>query len=101
MGTAWALTTRSFPFWTGQCELTLKIDKDQPDNDFKKNALACVRSLQGHVVATFDNESANANMFLAHFLYALNFWLKTTWDPTNVDPNLDLITISDFTMSSE
>lgn len=96
-GTARALTTRGFPFWKGRCELTLKVDVEQKDDDFKDQALACVRSLHGRVIATFDNEPANANMFLEHFPDALNFWLKTTWDPTDNKVEPDLITIADFT----
>lgn len=95
-GTTRALTTRGFPFWTGRCELTLKVDKDQPDDEFKAEALSRVRSLRGRVIATFDNEPANANMFLEHFPDARNFWVKTAWDPSDDQPNGQLITIADF-----
>ena len=98
MGTSRALTTRGFPFWEGRCELTLKVDWEQKDETFKDHALARVRSLQGRVVATFDNEPKNAKMFLENYPDAQNFWLNTTWDPTDRDhPDPGLIKISDFT----
>ena len=95
-GTARSLTTRGFPFWTGRCELTLKAHPKEHDEDYKARALACVKSLRGRVVATFDNEPANANMFLAHFSEAQNFWLKTTWNPADDHPDPALIAIPDF-----
>lgn len=98
-GTVRALTTRGFPFWKGRCELTLKPPHGAKDVIFKANALEAVKSLHGQVVATFDNEPANCNMFLAHFPDALNFWLKTTWNPTDNDVDPKLITIPNFLTS--
>ncbi|MEE4172761.1 MAG: HAD family hydrolase [Xanthomonadales bacterium] len=95
-GTARALTTRGFPFWTGRCELVLKQDADQADVDFKREALAGIRALGGAVIATFDNEPANAHMFHAALPDAMNCWLKTSWDPADSASTEGLIILTDF-----
>jgi hypothetical protein len=95
-GTARALTTRGFPFWTGRCQLVLKQDAAQADVDFKREALTGVRALGGQVLATFDNEPANAHMFNTSLPEAMNFWLKTSWDPADTASTDGLIALSDF-----
>jgi len=95
-GTVRALTTRGFPFWTGRCELMLKRDRQEKDTAYKERALMLVRSLRGEVVATFDNEPSNADMFQQNFSDADNFWVKTTWNPKDIIRNEHWIVISDF-----
>lgn len=96
LGTALDFTNRGFPFWKGRCELKLKKIKTQTDVDYKTEALAEIKSLKGMVVATFDNEPANAVLFRQHFPDALNFWVKTTWNPKD-NPSMDgLNVIPDF-----
>jgi hypothetical protein len=96
LGTALDFTNRGFPFWKGRCELKLKKIKTQTDVDYKTEALTEIKSLKGQVVATFDNEPANAVLFQQHFPDALNFWVKTTWNPKD-NPAMDgLNIISDF-----
>lgn len=95
-GTARALTTRGFPFWTGRCELVLKQDAGQADVDFKRQALEGVRQLGGRVLATFDNEPANAHMFRTSLPEASNFWLRTSWDPADTASTDGLIVLPDF-----
>lgn len=96
LGTALDFTNRGFPFWKGRCELKLKKDKSQLDVDYKTEALAEIASLKGTVIATFDNEPANAALFHQHFPNALNFWVKTTWNPKDTASIEGLNVISDF-----
>ena len=97
-GTARSLTTRGFPFWTGRAELELKKNPKEKDADYKARALALVKSLHGSVVATFDNEPANVNVYMDHFPEARNFWVKTTWNPTDPPPKEGAISIPDFSV---
>ena len=96
LGTAQSITQRGFPFWRGRCVLHLKPDFDMPDRAFKDDALADIRSYQGEVVATFENEPGNANMFLAAFPRALHFLLLTIHSPDAEAPRPELVQSSDF-----
>ncbi|MBN7817446.1 hypothetical protein [Algoriphagus pacificus] len=95
-GTTLSLTNNGFPFWKGRCELNLKADKSEKDVDYKNQALAAIKSLKGTVVATFDNEPGNANLFHQNFPDASNFWVKTTWNPNDKAPTDGLYVIPDF-----
>ena len=95
-GTAQALTSRGFPFWRGRCELHLKPDFHVEDVDFKDEALRTIHSLNGRVVATFDNEPGNANLFLENFPEAMNFWLETIHSKGAEEPDARLYRIEDF-----
>ncbi|MBN7813664.1 hypothetical protein J0A68_22095 [Algoriphagus sp. H41] len=96
LGTALDFTNRGFPFWKGRCELKLKKVKTQTDVDYKREALQEIKSLNGEVVATFDNEPGNAALFLQNFPNALNFWVKTTWNPGDTVSTAGLNVIPDF-----
>lgn len=96
-GTALSLTDRGFPFWKGRCELNLKVQAKENDEEYKTRALDAIKSLRGTVVATFDNEPGNAAMYLQHFPEAMNFWVKTTWDPKDKASTEGLNIISGFT----
>jgi len=96
-GTTLSLTNRGFPFWQGRCELNLKLDKDQKDADYKADAIKSIQSLNGNVIATFDNEPHNCEVFQEHFCNAMNFWVKTTWNPSDKYTSESLHVISDFT----
>lgn len=80
-GTTLGLNNWQFPFWRGRCELNLKLHKKELDKEYKSRAIADINSLKGSVVATFDNEPRNVGVFMEHFPEAMNFWLKTTWNP--------------------
>lgn len=95
-GTTLALNDRKFPFWRGRCELNLKMHKQEKDAEYKSRALEDIKSLRGSVVATFDNEPRNVGVFLDHFPDAMNFWVKTTWDPSDKPPKEGAHTIEDF-----
>lgn len=96
-GTVLSFTDRGFPYWRGRCELNLKFDKSEPDGHYKSRALEDVRSLHGTVIATFDNEPKNVVIMKQSFPDALNFWVKTTWNPEdNPDPFPHDFEIPDF-----
>jgi hypothetical protein len=95
-GTVLSMTNRGFPYWKGRCELNLKFDKSQKDADYKAQAIKSINSLKGKVIATFDNEPRNSVVYLKDFPNAINFWVKTTWDPTDIASTKGLFVISDF-----
>ena len=98
IGSVKALTGHGFPFWRGRCVLHLKPSFDMPDRAFKDDALADIRSYQGRVVATFENEPGNANLFLRAFPDALHFLLLTIHSPKAEDPSPGLIRSGDFVL---
>lgn len=100
-GTALSLTDRGFPFWKGRCELSLKEHPHDADATYKAHVLDKIKSLRGNVIATFDNEPANANMYGQHFPDGMNFWVKTTWDPKDKASTEGLYVIPDFSDSAK
>jgi beta-phosphoglucomutase-like phosphatase (HAD superfamily) len=95
-GTVRALTAAGFPLWRGRTALHLKPTWEMGDRAFKDQALADIRSLHGPVVATFENEPENANLFVAAFPEALHFWIQTVHSPKAVEPHPALIRFTDF-----
>ncbi len=95
-GTAKALSQHGFPFWTGRTVLHLKPDFHTPDKAFKDQAIRAIRSHRGRVVATFENEPPNANLFLAEFPEARHFLVGEVRHPDGEDPDPALIPIPDF-----
>lgn len=98
IGTVRALTQHGFPFWRGRCVVHLKPSTEMGDRAFKDDALADVRSYRGEVVATFENEPGNANMFLRGFPGALHFLMLTIHSPDAEAPLPELIACKDFTL---
>lgn len=96
LGSVQSLRQRGFPFWRGRCVLHLKPDFDMNDRAFKDDAIADIRSYQGEVVATFENEPGNANMFLAAFPAALHVLLLTIHSPGADAPRSELVRTADF-----
>ena len=66
------------------------------DTGFKDDATADLRSYRGEVVASFENEPGNANMFLRAFPEALHFLLLTVHSPGAEEPDPALIRSTDF-----
>ena len=99
-GTARALTSKGFPFWRGRCVLHLKPSFAMNDRAFKDDALADIRSYRGEVVATFENDPSNANMFLKAFPEALHYLLLTVHPPEAEKPSEQLIRLDDFRLSA-
>ncbi len=65
-GTFQSLRDLGFPIGVAGTELILKPDAAMPDEAFKR-LTAPELARVGHVVAAFDNEPANCNVFLAHY----------------------------------
>jgi hypothetical protein len=99
LGTVRALTAQGFPFWRGRCVLHLKPSFEMNDRSFKDDALADIRSYQGRVIATFENEPANANLFAQAFPDALHYLLLTIHSPDAERPSPALIESEDFVWS--
>jgi beta-phosphoglucomutase-like phosphatase (HAD superfamily) len=96
LGTVAALRSEGFPFWRGRCVLHLKPSFEMGDAAFKDDAVADIRSYRGEVVATFENEPGNANMFLRSFPAALHFLLTTVHSPNAEPGDPQLIRSPDF-----
>lgn len=95
-GTVKALTDAGFPLWRGRVALHLKPAFDDDDREFKDDALTDIRSHHGDVVATFENEPENANLFVSAFPDALNFLLQTVHSPRPIEPVAELVKVPDF-----
>ena len=66
------------------------------DAEYKQAAIEDIRSHHGEVVATFDNEPANCNIFQAAFPDALNFFVDTEHSPDAEPLHPSLLHIKDF-----
>ncbi|MEY2807950.1 MAG: hypothetical protein RIR65_2367 [Planctomycetota bacterium] len=96
IGTVRSLRQCGFPFWRGRCVLHLKPSFEMGDAAFKDDAVHDIRSYKGEVVATFENEPGNANMFSRAFPEALHFLLDTIHSPGAPAPDAKLVRIDDF-----
>jgi hypothetical protein len=96
VGTVRSLVKKGFPFWRGRCVLHLKPSFEMEDSAFKDDALADIRSYRGEVVATFENEPRNANMFLRAFPQAVHVLLTTIHSPGAEEPSPELVLTRDF-----
>jgi len=95
-GTVAAITDAGFPFWRGRTSLHLKPTFEEDDHRFKLAALEDIRSHHGTVIATFENEPENANLFLAAFPDAQHFLLQTVHSPKPVVADERVVRIDDF-----
>ncbi len=95
-GTVASLVRHGFPLFDGRALLQLKPDFETPDADYKTVAAASIRALRGTVVATFENEPGNANLFAEWFPGGTHFLLDTVHSPTAPPPRDDLVRIEDF-----
>ena len=99
IGTVRSLKERGFPFWRGRCVLHLKPSFEMNDRAFKDDAIDDIRSYLGEVVATFENEPGNANMFLRAFPDATHVLLTTIHSPEAEAPSEKLLLTDDFVWS--
>lgn len=97
-GTVQSLRNHGFPFWRGRCVLHLKPSFEMADRAFKDDALQDIRSYRGEVIATFENEPGNANLFAEAFPSGLHFLLLTIHSPEAEVPRADLIRTLDFVL---
>lgn len=96
-GTVTSLARLGFPLWRGRVVLHLKPHRDVPDRAYKAEAIADVRSHLGPVVATFENDPGNANLFAEAFPEAMNVWMQTECAPDAEAPSSKLLALADFT----
>jgi hypothetical protein len=98
-GTVQALTQHGYPLWRGRCTLHLKPSFEMADKPFKDDAIRDIRSNLGRVVATFENEPGNANLFYDAFPDALHFLLDTIHSTEAEVPYEQLLVGEDFLLS--
>jgi hypothetical protein len=99
VGTASALTKAGFPLWRGRTVLHLKPSFEMPDKDFKGEAIKDILSHGGEVVATFDNEPENCNLFQAAFPDALNVCFGSVHSPNSEPLDARIRSVVDFSIS--
>ena len=80
IGTAQSLRDSGFPVGLAHTIMVLKPDFDTPDIDFKTEATGFIENL-GTVIAAFDNEPANCNLFVEKFPDAVVGFLDTAMAP--------------------
>ena len=96
IGTSRSLKELGFPMYGGRSSLHLKPSFEVPDAEFKDSAIAMINSLQGTVVASFENEPGHANLLAVSFPGALSFLLDTGHSKSAPPPLPDLVHVPDF-----
>lgn len=96
-GTARNLREHSFPLDDDQKNLILKPDRKIPDHVFKHQVMEDVKNL-GNMLAGFENEPVNANIFQEHFPDSMVFFLETnhSLNPPNLFDNIHTIDNFDY-----
>jgi hypothetical protein len=97
LGSFASLRDLGFPIGVIGTELVVKPTFDMPDADFKRE-VAPELSRLGTVIAAFDNEPANVNLFLAAHPDAQGIFLDTQYapDPVTLDPRAQVIASFDL-----
>lgn len=90
-----ALHRMGFPLLDGRFTLHLKPHGGVADKVFKRAALQEVAAL-GEVVATYENEPANANLFAEHFPGATHVWMDSVCSPGAPPLRPEILRIVDF-----
>lgn len=90
-----SLHAMGFPLLDGRVTLHLKHPPDLADHAFKRDALASACWL-GDVVATFENEPANANHFREALPDGVHVLLDTVCTPNAPAPHPDVRSLRDF-----
>ncbi|MEO7327271.1 MAG: HAD family hydrolase [Minicystis sp.] len=92
LGSFASLRDQGFPIGIIGTELVVKPSFDMPDADFKRGVAPELRRL-GTVVAAFDNEPANVNIFLEAYPDCDGVFLDTQYapDPPPLDPRARVI----------
>ena len=85
VGTTESLRRSGFPIATPGALLIMKPASQMEDEAFKRTALDAIHRL-GTVVATFENEPRNANLFAERWPKATHVFLTTNSDPQKVVP---------------
>lgn len=80
VGCTESLRTHGFPVGLAHTVIVLKPNFEMRDLDFKRDVIDFLGTL-GNVVATFDNEPANCNLFRRMFPKAMSVFLDTAMAP--------------------
>ena len=95
-GTIQSLVAHGFPMFGGRAMLQLKPDFETADEPYKEAAMETIRSLGGQVVATFENEPGNANLFVQSFPEAVHVLVGNTHRPDAPPPHESIARVHDF-----
>lgn len=98
-GTTESLLRWGFPFALERTQLVMKPSRSLGDGAFKRSALDALAAW-GSVVATFENDPANANAFVERFPQAVHVLLDTVCAADAPTPDPRLVRIPDFTRRS-
>lgn len=92
LGSFASLRDLGFPIGVIGTELVVKPTFEMPDAEFKREVAPELKRL-GRVIAVFDNEPANVNLFLAAHPEARGVFLDTQYapDPPALDPRAQVI----------
>ncbi|HCH62261.1 MAG: hypothetical protein CL927_05945 [Deltaproteobacteria bacterium] len=97
-GTTQSLVAHGFPMFGGRAMLQLKPNFEMEDEPYKEDAMRMIASLGGTVVATFENEPANAHIFADAFPSATHFLVGNTHRPDAPQPRAEILHIDDFVL---
>lgn len=95
VGCAASLRQHKFPVGVAHTTIVLKPDFETSDLDFKTDAVEYIHGL-GTVVASFDNEPGNCNLFRRRWPDALTVFVKTQHAPNPPVLADGVVTIEDF-----
>lgn len=82
--TADSLHTTGYPIGLDRTQLIMKPNKDTDDTEFKQTVMKNLAKM-GEVVALFDNEPGNVNVFKTAFPDAQVVFLRTAFNPKNAE----------------
>ena len=98
VGCAESLRRNGFPVGVVNTLMLLKPNFEMPDPDFKDAASAFIDGL-GEVIATFDNEPGNCEIFQERWPQAINVFLDTQRASMAELPKAGTPTLKDFDFS--
>jgi hypothetical protein len=92
LGSFASLRDLGFPIGVIGTELVVKPTFEMPDADFKREVAPELERL-GRVIAVFDNEPVNVNLFLSVHAECIGVFLDTQYapDPPALDPRVHVI----------
>lgn len=95
VGTAASLRTHGFPVGVSHTVMLLKPDFETPDVEFKADVVEFIQGL-GTVVASFDNEPGNCNMFRKAYPGAVIGFFDTAMAPGGPALEAGIPSLTDF-----
>ncbi len=95
VGTAASLRSHGFPVGVAHTVMLLKPDFETPDVEFKADVVEFIRGL-GAVVASFDNEPGNCNMFKKAYPDAVIGFFDPSKAPNGPALDAGIPTLTDF-----